>query len=276
MFRIGEFAQIAQVSGRLLRYYDRIGLLGPAHADPATGYRYYSARQLPRLNRILALKELGLSLEQIAGLVDEEIAAERLRDMLTVKKAEVEQSLAAEAARLRQIESRIRQIDVDGVLAAHDVVVKSVPARPWLSLRRTVEDMDEAVALVGGLARAAAPRLKGWENLTVLSHSGFDAAGLDLQAGFTLARPQPAPRLPDGLALQPDELPAVDEMATLVRSGPPHEAHLAFGALGLWMEGHGYAIAGPCREVFLELPDPASGALVLEIQYPVSRAGPAP
>ena len=60
MFRIGEFSQIARVSGRLLRYYDSIGLLRPVRTDPQTGYRYYSAAQLGELNRILALKELGL------------------------------------------------------------------------------------------------------------------------------------------------------------------------------------------------------------------------
>jgi len=47
MFRIGEFAQIAQVSSRQLRFYDQIGLLQPAHTDGQTGYRYYSIRQLP-------------------------------------------------------------------------------------------------------------------------------------------------------------------------------------------------------------------------------------
>ncbi|QDZ00755.1 MerR family transcriptional regulator [Nitratireductor mangrovi] len=69
MFRIGEFAQIAQVSGRQLRYYDQLGLLHPEHVDRATGYRYYSVRQLPRLNAILALKELGLTLEQIGRAI---------------------------------------------------------------------------------------------------------------------------------------------------------------------------------------------------------------
>ena len=48
MFRIGEFAQIAQVSGRQLRFYDQLGLLQPARVDQQTGYRYYSIRQLPR------------------------------------------------------------------------------------------------------------------------------------------------------------------------------------------------------------------------------------
>jgi MerR HTH family regulatory protein len=54
MFRIGEFAQIAQVSSRQLRFYDQLGLLQPARTDSQTGYRYYSVKQLPRLNSILA------------------------------------------------------------------------------------------------------------------------------------------------------------------------------------------------------------------------------
>ncbi len=69
MFQIGTFSKIAQVSGRLLRYYDEIGLLSPEATDPETGYRYYSARQLPRLNRILVLKEVFLVLENIRECV---------------------------------------------------------------------------------------------------------------------------------------------------------------------------------------------------------------
>ena len=78
MFRIGEFAQIAQVSSRQLRFYDQIGLLQPAHTDGQTGYRYYSIRQLPRLNSIVALKELGLSLEQIDPLLKDQVISRRL------------------------------------------------------------------------------------------------------------------------------------------------------------------------------------------------------
>ena len=94
MFRIGEFSQIARVSGRLLRYYDSIGLLRPLRIDPQTGYRYYSANQLPQLNRILALKELGLSLEQIGRMLDEKISADEIRCMLMLRNAELERSLA--------------------------------------------------------------------------------------------------------------------------------------------------------------------------------------
>lgn len=69
MFLIGEFSKISRVSKRLLHYYDDIGLLKPAYIDQTTGYRYYRAGQLPRLNCILALKELGLTLDQIKKML---------------------------------------------------------------------------------------------------------------------------------------------------------------------------------------------------------------
>src|SRR6185503_16215381 len=127
MFRIGEFAQIAQVSGRLLRYYDQLGLISPVRIDPQTGYRWYSAKQLPRLNRILALKELGLTLEQIKPLLDGEIPAAEMRAMLSERRDRAEEALRLEETRLRQIESRIAQIDAHGEVRGEDVVMKAIP-----------------------------------------------------------------------------------------------------------------------------------------------------
>ena len=141
MFRIGEFSVIAQVSGRLLRYYAEIGLFPPDYTDPQTGYRYYSARQLPRLNRILVLKELGLSLDQIARLVNDTTSTDEIRGMFQVRKAQIEQSLEAEMERLRVVEARLQQIDMQGVEAAPDVVLKSVPAQHFLALRELLPDL---------------------------------------------------------------------------------------------------------------------------------------
>ncbi len=135
MFRIGEFSKIARVSGRLLRYYDEIGLLSPQSIDPETGYRYYSAWQLPRLNRILVLKELGLSLEHIARLLDQETSVDEMRGMLTLRKAQIEQSVQQEMEQLRVVESRLQQIEQHGLMQEPDVILKAVPATPFLGLR---------------------------------------------------------------------------------------------------------------------------------------------
>ena len=88
MFSIGEFARLGAVSIRTLRHYDKIGLLAPAEVDPVTGYRSYSARQPRQLNRIVVLKDLGLTLGQIRRLLDG-ITVDELRGMLLLRRAQL-------------------------------------------------------------------------------------------------------------------------------------------------------------------------------------------
>jgi DNA-binding transcriptional MerR regulator len=275
VFRIGEFSQIARVSGRLLRYYDSIGLLRPQRIDPETGYRYYSAGQLERLNRILALKELGLSLDQVARMLDDKISTAEIRGMLALKKAELERSLAEEAARLRHIESRLTQIEQQGSIGDYDVVVKSAPATPVLSTRATYPTFDEVIAALREITQAVRTQVvaAARENIIVVAHCDFDDENLDLEIGITLNRAINKPvRLPSGAELALAELPARDTLATIVRTGPLYQSHLAFGKLGVWMEANSYAIAGPCREVFLDMPFQIPGDPAVEIQFPVTKA----
>ncbi len=86
MLKIGDFAKLTRLSVQTLRYYDELGLLKPVDVDRYSGYRYYAYEQLPRLNRILALKDLGLSLEQVAQLLAEDLPAAELRGMLRLKR----------------------------------------------------------------------------------------------------------------------------------------------------------------------------------------------
>jgi DNA-binding transcriptional MerR regulator len=90
MFAIGDFARHGRVSVRMLRHYDAIGLLRPAHVDPATGYRSYAAAQLADLNRVVALKDLGFTLEQVRTMLTEELDLAEVRAMLRLRQAEIE------------------------------------------------------------------------------------------------------------------------------------------------------------------------------------------
>ena len=109
MFSIGEFARLGAVSVRTLRHYDEIGLLHPAKVDPNSGYRSYAADQLGQLNRIMALKDLGFSLEQTHKLVSG-ITLEELRGMLALRRAQLEQALDEYTTRLRGVEARLRYL----------------------------------------------------------------------------------------------------------------------------------------------------------------------
>ena len=126
MIRIGDFSRLSRVPIKTLRYYDEIGLLTPDKVDNYTGYRYYSHEQSARLNRILALKDLGFSLEQIGRLLDENITSDQMRGMLTLRRAESQSRLEEEAERLVRIEVRLRQIESEDKMSKYDVVIKKI------------------------------------------------------------------------------------------------------------------------------------------------------
>ncbi len=279
MFRIGDFSRIARVSCRLLRYYDELGLLKPAQLERDSGYRYYSASQLPRLNRILVLKELGLSLEDIARVLDTDLTAAELRGMLMVRRSDAQRALTQEMERLRHIESRIAQIDTEGELSVDDVIMRSEPAQQILSVRRVVPSFAAARDLIREVSESARGlKAKGQlGRLTAIAHAQeFELDRIDVEMGFIVAgNVREAIRLTNGEPLTVRELPGVERMATCVRIGLPERAHLITGKIGLFMEANGYALAGPGREVFLQPPRlDRMEESVVEMQFPVARVAP--
>lgn len=276
MFKIGDFSRIARVSCRLLRYYDEIGLLKPGSIERDTGYRYYSASQLPRLNRILVLKELGLSLEEIARVLDSNLSAAELRGMLTVRRSDAQRALAEEMDRLRHIESRIAQIDTEGELSVDDVIMRSEPAQRLLSVRRVVPSFVAARDLIRELSESLRPlKAKGMlGRLTAIAHAQeFELDSIDVEVGFVVdGEPREEVRLSSGERLSVHELPAVERMATCVRIGLPERAHMITAKIGVFLEANDYSLAGPSREVFLQPPrlDRMEESIV-EMQFPMSR-----
>src|SRR5215208_6611383 len=126
MLKIGEFSRLSQVTVKTLHHYDEIGLLKPAQVDKFTEYRYYTLEQLPRIHSVMALKELGLSLDEIKLMLHNDLPPEQIRGMYQLKRAEVQQRLREEQARLAQIEFRLRQIEQEGKLDTVDIVIKRV------------------------------------------------------------------------------------------------------------------------------------------------------
>lgn len=274
MFRIGDFSRIARVSARLLRFYDEIGLLTPAHADAQTGYRFYTVAQLAQLNRILVLKDLGFNLDQVRDILTSNIGPAELRNMLLLRRNDVEQTLAAETQRLRHIETRIAQLESEGELSAEDVVVRSEPARRLLSLRRTVASFSAARGLIGELRSHAArllPKARP-RTLVAVAHSpAFEQDEIDVEFGYLLDEELTVPRVSE---LQLRDLEAVERMAVCVRVGLPEDAHLVTAKIGRFLASSGDQLAGPSREVFLQAPDPERmHEAVVEMQFPIRPGG---
>ena len=270
MFKIGDFSKLSQVTVKALRYYDKIGLLKPARVDRFTSYRYYSADQLPRLHRILALKDLGLSLEQIGSLLDEDLSAEQLRGMLRLKQAEIQQQVQGEQERLARVEARLRQIEQEGKMPTQEVVVKKVGGLKVAALRDVIPTAaaqgplwDELMSFIAQHgAKPAGPCL------TIYHDTEYRERDVDVEVGQPMdGSPPEDPRI------KVRELPAIKTMASVIQQGSYDNFHETYAVLMTWIEANGYRIVGPSREVYLrghadtDNPD----EFVTEVQFPVAK-----
>ncbi|MGZ3678864.1 MAG: MerR family transcriptional regulator [Ktedonobacterales bacterium] len=278
MIRIGEFSKMVQVPVATLRYYDQIGLLKPVEVDRITGYRYYAASQLPRLHRILALKGLGFSLEQICLVLDEGLTPEQMRGMLRLRHAQISQQLAEMQGQLIEVEMRLHQIEREDRHSTYDVIVKQVEPQLVASVRAILPDHGAVGALFGEVYEAIGPHVaealgphpgEGGQTLVLWYDTEFKENDVDGAGAFLLRC-----RVPESGRMHVYELPAATMAATIHHGsydtiGDAHEAVIR------WIEANGYCIVGPDREANLynRMPirrdDPS---YVTEIQYPVEKA----
>ncbi len=278
MFKIGEFSKLVRIPTATLRFYDQVDLLKPLHVDRFTGYRYYSVSQLPRLNRILALKGLGFSLEQIADLLDEELTPEQMRGMLRLRHAQINQQLADMQSQLVEVESRLHQIEREDQMPTYDVVLKPVEPLLVAYVRDILPDHSAVGGLYGEVYEAIRPYLSealhpnpenGGQTLVIWFDTEFKTSDVDGAAAFMLRR-----RIPASGRVRVEELPAVT-MASVVHHGAYNTISDAHNAVHKWIEANGYEIAGPDREINLFHSPPITRdnpTYVTEIQYPVEKA----
>jgi DNA-binding transcriptional MerR regulator len=149
MLKIGDFSRFSRVSVKALRYYDEIGLLKPVEVDRFTGYRYYSADQLPRLNRIVNLKDLGLSLEEVSQLLDESLTADRMVAILRAKQAEIEQRLLDGQGQLAKLGEWLKRVEKEVKMPAYEVVIKKVDRQTVVSVRDVIPTYGDVGRLFG-------------------------------------------------------------------------------------------------------------------------------
>jgi DNA-binding transcriptional MerR regulator len=283
MLRIGEFAWLSQVTVETLRHYDRMGLLKPVHLDRFTGYRYYSLDQLPRLNRILALKDLGLPLKEIARMLDQDIYADEIRDILEVKRTELEEQIQEARNRLARVEARLRQIEMEGKMPEHEVLLKTVEAQWIASVREAISSWDQDIVgptitrmfdeveayLRSHSAEFAGPGIALYHESQFI-HKGTKRGDIDVETAAPIDGP-----VPGSDRVKVRELPRA-QVAYAVHHGRFSGLPLAKQAVFSWVEDNGYRRAGPIREVYLHYdPDHEANAdsprHITEVQFPVEK-----
>lgn len=275
MFKIGDFSRVCRVPVSALRYYADIGLLEPATVDSFTGYRYYSLSQLPQLNRILALKDLGLSLAEIKSVLDSDngLSVDELRGMLKLKRAELQEELAERQAQLDRVAARLYQIQQEGKMPDQEVILKTVDSVHVLSHRFVAENAEVVGATMGQIF----PTLYG-QGIMPSSSPGmlyhdteFRSENIDVEIIYPVNKEtQNAVAISEGIQMTPRDLPEA-HVASVIHKGSYDDLQASYVVLGQWVESNQYQIIGPARELYLSPPDSPEGAIT-EIQFPIKKA----
>lgn len=272
--KIGEFAKIGLVSVSALRFYNETGLLKPAEVDRWTGYRYYNLDQLPALHRILAFKDLGLSLEQIKQLMGEELPTEQIRGMLRLKRAELQAEMEDVRQKLDRVEARLQQIEMEGKMSDYDVIVKKVEPERVAIVRDVIPSREEINKTLNRLfdeviqyiedtnAGFAGPATTLW----------FESESMEGNMPVGAAMPTRG-AVKGNERVHIEELEGIDQAVSTLHRGPFTTLSGAYDAVLRYIESNGYRISGPSRELNLEYDrngDP--NKYLTEIQIPVEKA----
>ncbi|MGY2079549.1 MerR family transcriptional regulator [Modestobacter sp. SYSU DS0657] len=264
MLAIGEFSRLTHLSVRTLRRYHDAGLLEPATVDDATGYRYYTADQIPTAQVIHRLRELDVPLGDVQRILrspDPRTRAGLVADHLQRLEDELERTRGAVASLRRLLRPEPPPLDVE---------LRAAPATTVAAVEDDVAH-DEVLAWYAG---AMAELDAVVQEPTGVPGGLYDNALFEEGHGHVLVyRPTSDP--PRSGRVHPVTLPAA-ELAVTTHAGEHDDIDVTYGELGTWVVANALAVAGPVREIYLVGPhdtaDPS--AWRTEIGWPVFRVAP--
>lgn len=275
MFRIGEFSRIGSVTIDTLRHYDALGLLKPAKVDPFTGYRYYTAKQLQPLNRIIALKEVGFSLEEIARILRDNLTTDEFRGMLKAQLVLAESAIEAAQLRRERILARLKYLNLEENMPAYEVTLKSVDALTVAAIRETVPTIEQVAQWWGEVLNTIASwmianGLPFGFAMTIYHNEGYTRENVDTECAFVIRDTEIDEVARPVSPIVVRQLEAIPHMATTIVADWRLEGlEPAYRTLGRWIEDRGYCIVGAPREVYYGSPE--KGDYTAEIQFPVEK-----
>ena len=270
MFRIGEFARINKVSVKTLRHYDNIGLLQPEKINSFTGYRYYSADQMPKLNRILSLKDIGFSLEDIALILKKNMNSEQMQLLLEAKHFEIKEKIKNEQARLYRIEAFMKFNKEEINIMKYDVVLKNIESIRVAAIRDFIPNYDKQEYLwheLGDYIEQKNVKIVP-PCMAIYYDTGHNEDSIDAEVIEPIAG-----ELSGNERIKVRNLEEISEAACVVHKGSYETLHLAYNAISKWIQENKYVITGPQRELYLKghwiTNDP--NEYITEIQFPVNK-----
>jgi effector-binding domain-containing protein len=253
MFKIGEFSRLCGLPVETLYHYEYMKLLLPVRTDKFTGYRYYEAHQLITVNKILALKDAGFSLIEIAQILQKEPTTKILVELLTEKALSLEKLLHLEIRRLERLHTNIFLLKNGGIPVMNEIAIKRVEPILMASIRKAFHksrfdaeleamwhDVNECITKSGG--KRTIPCM-------MIYHTGWWNLGKDELLDVEVVEPITS-FIPGSETVVISTLPAVEKMACIVHKGPFDTIWKTSDSLFAWIKDNGYKVSGPVREIY--------------------------
>lgn len=265
LYKIGLFSQMNQVTIKALRHYDEIGLLKPVHVDECSGYRYYTSEQLPILHQILALRQMGFTLEEIKkvqnGMSEEEL--------LLQKKGELIRKIAEETMKLSQVECYLLQKNTN---VDYHIVLKELPEVIVASMRTKIPNYDALFKIVPPMG-AEMERLGCIcalpEYCFSIYHDGeYKETDIDVEVCEAVTE-----KKKDSDMITFKTIKKIENAACVLYRGAYNGFPKAYTAILKWAEENGFEIIDNPRESYIDgvWNKDSEEEWLTEIQFPVRK-----
>ena len=270
MLKIGEFSKLVRVSARMLRYYEKCGLLVLAETDCFTGYRIYSAAQISILSRIVQLRDMGFGVEEINDLLPNFKDASIMQEALEKKSIEIRTVISNEQGKLEKIAAMCGTLKKECVNMVFEFELKELKAQNVISLREKIPAYDKEGELWEKLGKFMAENNIACESggYSIYYDEDYKETDIDIEIAVPV---QSFGKSKGDFIFK--ELEPIPTAATVRFSGPYEGYNEAIGKLAAWIEKNGYEMDGLIRGLAIAAPGDVSSPedYMTELQVPVKK-----
>jgi len=247
MFKIGDFSKLSNVSVRMLRYYEKKGLLFPDKVDRFSGYRFYSAAQLETVGRIQKLKALGFSLAVIRKM----LSCDDFKDIkvcFEIRQRELREEFETITAQANMLDSVKQILEKDAEMMNYSVVLKEIPERFVMSIRRVVSGFADEGKLWGELYAACQAQAVQFADpplaMSIYHDAEYKEENVDIEMQTAVEGIYESAE-----AVVFSKAPAL-QVASVTFRGSYEQMPKVTEAIGQWIEDNAYQISGPMLNIY--------------------------
>lgn len=267
LYKIGMFASMNHVTIKALRYYDDEDILKPKVIDTETNYRYYTLSQMGELHQILALKEMGLKIDEIKAV----ISGLNEKNLLKQKRNQLMMQIADLTKLLAKVE---QALDAPEKNFTSHVLIKSLPEVIVASMTRRIDSYEDLFVMMPEMGQEM--EQLGCEcAIPEYCFISYPEAGYKEECVLIEACEAVTELKDDTDKIEFKVIPAVRYAACIFHKGSYHTLSSSYASVLQYIEENGLLINGPIRENYIDgvWNKDSEDEWLTEIQIPVCKVG---